>query len=293
MKHLALLLCLPCLALAKPPSKPVPVPDDVRVEKDVSYLPSERKEKADLYYPKAASGGMKLPAIVFIHGGGFNDGDKARQREVSICSDLARGGYVAMSINYKLWNSGVKHPTWPQCVYDAKTAVRWLRKNAAQVGIDPDRIGAIGGSAGGNLASMLAVTGPADGLDPKEPMGDVSARVSCAVDLYGAVDLPNYHDMKMFLKTRAEDAAVYAKASPINYCDKSDPPMLLIHGTADEVVNHSQSVTFAEKLKAAGVQHELISIPDAPHSFDLHPAQRDIREVVLGFFDKHLKSSKP
>ncbi|MBX7207307.1 MAG: alpha/beta hydrolase [Verrucomicrobiaceae bacterium] len=291
MKPLTLLLCLPCLALAKPPSQPVPVPDDIRVEKDVSYLANDRKEKADLYFPKTIAAGEKLPAIVFIHGGGFNDGDKARQREVSICSDLARGGYVAMSINYKLWNKGVKHPTWPQSVYDAKTAVRWLRKNAATIGINPDRIGAIGGSAGGNLASMLAVTGPADGLDPKEPLGDVSARVSCAVDLYGAVDLPNYHDMKMFLKTRAEDAAVYAKGSPINYCDKHDPPMLLIHGTADEVVDHSQSATFAAKLKAAGVEHEFVSIPGAPHSFDLHPAQRDIRDLVLGFFDKHLKAT--
>ena len=170
MKPLTLLLCLPCLALAKPPSQPVPVPDDIRVEKDVSYLANDRKEKADLYFPKTIAAGEKLPAIVFIHGGGFNDGDKARQREVSICSDLARGGYVAMSINYKLWNKGVKHPTWPQSVYDAKTAVRWLRKNAATIGINPDRIGAIGGSAGGNLASMLAVTGPADGLDPKEPL---------------------------------------------------------------------------------------------------------------------------
>lgn len=291
MKPLTLILSLPCLALAKPPSQPVPVPDDIRVEKDVSYLANDRKEKADLYFPKTIAAGEKLPAIVFIHGGGFNDGDKARQREVSICSDLARGGYVAMSINYKLWNKGVKRPTWPQCVYDAKTAVRWLRKNASTIGINPDRIGAIGGSAGGNLASMLAVTGPADGLDPKEPLGDVSARVSCAVDLYGAVDLPNYHDMKMFLKTRAEDAAVYAKASPINYCDKGDPPMLLIHGTADEVVDHSQSVTFDAKLKSAGVEHEFVSIPGAPHSFDLHPAQRDIRDLVLGFFDKHLKAT--
>lgn len=286
---LLLLLAVPSVMLAKPPSNPVPVPGDVRVESDVAYLDADRKEKADLYYPKNMDSGVKLPAVIVIHGGGFNDGDKARKREISICSDLVRGGYVTMSINYKLWNKGVKKPTWPQSLYDAKTAVRWLRKNAARLGVNPDRIGVLGGSAGGNLAAMLALTGPADGLEPAAPLGDVSARVSCAVDLYGAVDLPNYHDMKMFLKTRAEDPAVYSKASPVNYADKSDPPMLIIHGTADTVVDHSQSVTLAAKLKAAGVEHEFISIPDAPHSFDLQPSQRDLRPAVLGFLDKHLK----
>ncbi len=289
MKTLVFALTIPCLALAKPPSTAVPVPDDIRVEKDIAYLPAERKEKADLYFPKTLAPGAKLPAVIVIHGGGFNDGDKARQREISTCADLVRGGYAAMSINYKLWTKGTSKPTWPQCVLDAKTAVRWLRKNAAAHGIDPDRIAVLGGSAGGNLAAMLALTGPADGFDAAAPLADVSARVSCAIDLYGAVDLPNYHDMKMFFKTRAEDPAVYAKASPINYADKSDAPLLIIHGTADEVVNISQSITLAERLKAAGAEHEFITIPEAPHSFDLQPPQHDLRPVVLGFLDRHLK----
>jgi len=183
----------------------------------------------------------------------------------------------------------MKKPTWPRSLYDAKTAVRWIRKNAASYGINPDRVGSLGGSAGGNLAAMLALTGPADGLEPTDSLGDVSAKVSCGIDLCGAVDLPNYHDMKMFLKTAAEDPAVYAKASPINYADKDDAPMLIIHGTADEVVNHSQSVTLVDKLKAAGAEYEFVSIPGAPHTFDLQPKERDLRPVVLSFLDKHLK----
>jgi len=289
MKLIVALLTLPCLVLAKPPSKAVPVPEDIRVEKDLAYLTADRKEKADLYLPKIIAPGVKLPVVIVIHGGGFNDGDKARTREVSICTDLVRGGYAAMSINYKLWNKGMKKPTWPRSLYDAKTAVRWIRKNAASYGINPDRVGSLGGSAGGNLAAMLALTGPADGLEPTDSLGDVSAKVSCGIDLYGAVDLPNYHDMKMFLKTAAEDPAVYAKASPINYADKDDAPMLIIHGTADEVVNHSQSVTLVDKLKAAGAEYEFVSIPGAPHTFDLQPKERDLRPVVLGFLDKHLK----
>lgn len=89
-------LTFPCITFAKAPSKPVPVPDDLRVVKDVTYLPGGRNEKADLYFPKVMPADAKLPVVIVIH-----------------------GGYVAMSINYWLWNNGVKNPTWPQSFYDA------------------------------------------------------------------------------------------------------------------------------------------------------------------------------
>ena len=263
-------------------------PEDVRVDRDVAYLPPDRKQKADLYFPKQVAAGEKLPAVVIIHGGGFNDGDKDRRREINIGANLARRGYVGMSIDYKLWNKYAKSPTWPQSLHDAKSAVRWLRRNADRLGIDPDRIGAMGCSAGGNLVSMLAVTGPDDGL---EPAGDaaVPSTIRCAVDFYGAVDLPNYHDMKMFLKTREEDPESYRKASPINYCTPGDAPILLVHGTGDETVHVSQSETFAKALEAGGVEHELIVIPDAPHTFDLDYEAFDVKTPVFAFLDKHLK----
>ena len=99
-------------------------PDDIRVERDVAYLPSDRSHKADLYYPKEVPSGARLPVVIIIHGGGFNDGDKDRRREINIASHLARRGYVAMSIDYRLWSKGAKSPTWPQSLHDAKTAVR-------------------------------------------------------------------------------------------------------------------------------------------------------------------------
>jgi acetyl esterase/lipase len=208
-----------------------------------------------------------------------------RQREMNTCRTLALNGYAVMSINYKL--SIKDKATWPQSVLDAKTAVRWLRKNAERLQINPAKIGALGYSAGGNLASMLAVTQPKDGF---EPPGEGATAIACAADIYGAVDLINYHDMKMFNKTRAEAPELYKKGSPITYLDKSDPPMLLIHGTADETVPMSQSETFAKALKEADAPHELVIIPGAPHTFDLEPKQRDLRPVVLGFLDKHLKA---
>jgi acetyl esterase/lipase len=276
-------------AWAKEKSPPE-YPKDVRVEVDVAYLSEGRKDKADLYFPIELPAGSALPAVVVIHGGGFNDGDKARSREINLCQNLALHGYVAMSINYKLRKTKGQ-VTWPQSVHDAKTAVRWLRVNAGKLGIDPERIGAVGFSAGGNLAAMLATTGPEDGLDPAEPHGGVSASVRCGVDFYGAVDLMNYHDMKMFAKTREEAPELYHKASPLTYVDREDSPILMIHGTEDKTVPLSQSETLAAALKKAGVEHQLIVVPGAPHTFYVVSQSLDLRPQLFAFLGKHLGTS--
>jgi acetyl esterase/lipase len=274
--------------------KKVVYPTTVKVLKDVAYLNPERKEKADIYTSLDHDIKKPLPGIIVIHGGGFNDGDKARSRELNICENLTLQGYVCMSINYKLRR--VKDQvTWPQSVYDAKAAVRYLRKEAKNLGVDPDKIGVIGCSAGCNLSMMLATTGTADGFDAvkDEPYQDISSKVSCAVGFYGAVDLMNYHDMKMFAKTRDEAPELYKKGSPINYLDDKDPPMLLVHGTADVTVPLSQSETFLKIAKEKGANCSLEIIPEAPHTFDLQPKQRDLRPLVFAFFDQHLKGKVP
>jgi len=271
---------------AKEKTPPV-YPTDVRVEPDTVFLAEGRKEKADLYFPLERDPDQKSPALLVIHGGGFNDGDKARPREINIAGHLARNGYVAMSINYKL-RKMKGQVTWPQSLHDAKTAVRWLRKNADHLGIDPERIAVIGCSAGGNLAAMLATTGPADGLDPDGPYGEFPTHVRCAIDFYGAVDLMNYHDMKMFAKTREEAPELYRKASPISHVDAKDSPILMIHGTEDETVPLSQSETLAAALKSAGVEHHLLVVPGGPHTFYLESKKLDLRPQVFAFLEKHL-----
>ena len=274
--------------------KKIPVyPKTVAVLKDVAYLGGTRKEKADIYSPLDHDKAKPLPGIIVIHGGGFNDGDKARGRELNISENLTLKGYVCMSINYKLRRMQGQ-VTWPQSLYDAKAAVRYLRKEAAGLGVDPEKIGVIGCSAGCNLAMMLATTGLVDGFDavPGEPYQDVSARVACAIGFYGAVDLMNYHDMKMFAKTREEAPELYKKGSPITYLDAKDPPMLLVHGTADTTVPLSQSETYLRIAKEKGAPCVLEVIPDAPHTFDLQPKQRDLRPLVAAFFDQHLKGKQ-
>ena len=258
--------------------------DVTRTEHDVDFLGTGRKEKADLYLPSEAKPGQKFPAVVIIHGGGWAGGDKRAAREINIGTTLALHGYVGMSINYVLANEDHPGPTWPQNLHDCKTAVRWLRANAERLNVDPAHIGVIGGSAGGHLAAMVGLTG-----GELDPPGEGDCRVQCAVDLYGPVLCFEQRDLAMFRKTRAEAPELYQQADPRTHIDKNDPPLLILHGAADKTVPVADSEALASALKAAGVEHQLEVIPDAPHTFHLQPKQRDLRPLVLGFFDKHLK----
>jgi len=265
-----------------------------RIEKDIAYLAPDRKEKADLYLPASNPSGARRPAVVIIHGGGWTGGDKGAAREINIGTNLALNGYVGLSINYVLasTNKGTAKATWPQNLHDCMTAVRWLRKNAERLQVNPERIGVIGGSAGGHLAAMLAVIGGKDGLDPQGPYSEFSCRVQCAVDLYGPADLSGRLHLTMLGRSSEEAPELYRAASPVTYVDKLDPPILIVHGTADKTVDVGQSRLFAAKLKEAGARHELVIVEGAPHTFHLQPKQRDLRPVVLGFFDQHLKAAR-
>lgn len=264
---------------------------EIRTEKDVAYLGPDRAEKADLYLPEAGAAGTTYPGVVVIHGGGWTGGDKAAPREINICSTLAAAGYVCMSINYQLAKPG--GPTFPANIQEAKRAVRWLRKNAARLQLDGRSIGAIGGSAGGHLTALLAVSGPECGLDPAED-AEFSCRIQAAVPLYPHCasswegDRP-YDSLPMFAKPRAEAPALWDSASPIKSLSADDPPMLLVHGTADKTTPLDQSTRFRDAAVAVGVPCELIVIEGAAHAFHLQPVQRDLRPAVIGFFDRHLK----
>ncbi|NQT13144.1 MAG: alpha/beta hydrolase, partial [Planctomycetes bacterium] len=268
----------------------------VRVERDIAYLGEDRKETLDVYLPGKTSEEVRFPAVVIIHGGGWFAGDKAAKREQNIGATLAQAGYVCASVNYVLAKEREENfarrlaTVWPQNLHDCKMAVQFLRRNAARFHIDPKHIGAIGGSAGGHLTAMLGLTGPGDGLDPRGPHGEVSCRVQAIVPMYGAHDLTifaredNVYDA---MTDRQRDLCV--KASPVTYASKDDPPVLILHGTGDATVPVRQSDLLHAALKKVGVSTRLVVVEDAPHSFGLQPKQRDLRPLVIEFFDKHLK----
>jgi acetyl esterase/lipase len=260
--------------------------------RDVDYLGGDRPEKADIYLPPGRAANVKSPAMLIIHGGGWTTGDKAEEREVNIATNLAKAGYVAMSINYLLSKDGKQ--TWPLNVTCCETAVRWLRKNADRFQVDPDHIGVIGGSAGGHLAATLATNNDGRlGIGfAKSPYPECSCKVQCAVDLYGPIDLLSYKDLPMLGYTRAESPKIYRAASPNLLVGKDTAPILIIHGTADNSVSIEQSKLFAAALEKVGAPHELVIVEGAPHTFHLQPKQRDLRPVVLGFLDRYLKPKK-
>jgi len=266
---------------------------DPVIRKDVPYLGADRAEKADLYLP-ATQDGPGRPAVVIIHGGGWTGGDKGAKREINIGTTLANAGYVGMSINYRLQKKDGP-PAWPGNLHDCKVAVRYLRAHAKELNVDPNNIGVIGGSAGGHLAAMVGLTGDDKALDPAAPYPGVSTRVNCVVDMYG----PMADDKKRLERlvpivgaTFADKPEAFRAFCPLTHIDAKDPPVLILHGTADTTVEVADSERFAASLKQGGVTHQLVIIPGAPHTFDLQPKQRDLRPLVLEFFAKHLKPGR-
>lgn len=263
----------------------------VQIEKNIPYLGNDRAELADLYLPPSTEPGELRPGIVIIHGGGWTGGQRDARREINIGTTLAQHGYVCLSIDYMLQSRepGARK-IWPQNLHDCKTAVRWLRANAEKYQIDAEHIGVIGGSAGGHLAAMVGLTGPE--LDPDGPYGEYPTQVQAVIDLYGPM-AHTANRIRILIDPENPDAELLTKQiTPLSHIDPHDPPVLILHGTADKTVSVDDSKLFAQALQEGGVIHELIIIPDAPHTFHLQPKQRDLRPVVLGFFNTHLKPTQ-
>ena len=270
---------------------------EIEIVKNVEYLGQGRQQTLDLYLPPDS--GKPRPAVLIVHGGGWHSGDKAAERELNIGTNLAKAGYVCASVNYLLAQkkespiSTVVHlrQVWPRNLQDCMAAVQFLRANAEKYQIDPDNIGAIGGSAGGHLVAMLAYVSNGDGLDPKDgPHADQSCRIQAVVPMYGVYDLllfaKAYEVLDQFSD---EDKELGRVVSPVSYLDKGDPPALLLHGTRDDLVPLSQSEALHAALEKAKLATRLHIVEGGEHSFHLEPPQEDLRPLVIEFFGKHLK----
>jgi len=283
---------LASVQLASAQSKLV-IPDDVTFETGVEYAnPDDQHLQLDIARPKAGDG--PFPAIVCIHGGGFRAGN--RNGYDGLIVKLAQQGYVAMTVSYRL----APKYQFPAAVHDTKAAVRWARANAAKYKIDPARIGTTGGSAGGHLAQFLGVTAgvkefEGDGGNAKE-----SSAVACVVNVYGPSDFTKSYGksvdaaevLPLFLGGDLEKARKqHIKASPLYWVTPNAAPTLCIHGTDDKYVAHEQAVWIIDKLKASGVEAELLTLEGAGHGFKGKDAET-ADKAMLAYFDKQLKAKK-
>ena len=260
------------------------------LERDLVYATVDGHDLTlDLYRP--GTSGLH-PAIVFVHGGGWSSGDKATFADYALF--FAERGYVGISVNYRL---APEHP-FPAAVEDTKAAVRWLREDAEKYGVDPDRIGAMGSSAGGHLVAMLGVTDPSDGLEGSSGDLALSSRVQAVVDYFGPSDLslvgnlPDPAILAFIGGMCGEQQARCQAASPVTYVSPDDPPFLIVHGTADLRVPFSQSVVLRDALARAGVEATLLALEGAGHGLWPIDSAYGTRALTaaLGFFDRHLKA---
>ena len=262
------------------PERRIAFPGGVTGLPDLTYstVSGFRPLTLDLYLPAAqASGGA--PVIIYVHGGGWTSGHTrhsgAFENWPGVLASLAGRGYVVASINYRLSSEAPS----PAAEQDVKSAVRWLRANAARFGVDKRRIGIWGGSAGGTLAALAGTSCGVSALEPPVADTKVPAESDCVqavVAWYGVFDFAPLAKNVAAPATVARDLGCDATACPddkialasaIRHVDRTDPPFLLIHGALDKTVAVSQSERFHAVLQANSVKSQLLILPDVDHSF--------------------------
>jgi acetyl esterase/lipase len=328
MKKLALLMAVAILSLTSPMSGktadkiwklgervvPGPLPpvigSKVEVDSQIDLVYGKAGDfelKFDFAKPKLCKG-QKVPLAVYIHGGAWTSGDKGAGVSAGIKSPEAnlfyQLGFAVAAINYRLCPKYI----FPAQVEDCKLAIRFFRSNADNLGIDPDRIGIWGGSAGGHLVSMLGCADKTAGLEGPE-LANVSSRVQAVVDYFGPTDIKNLMDnnknknnpgittIANFLGCNPYECPEKAiQASPVTYVSKDDPPILMVHGDRDVVVPYSQSTVFAKKLHENGNACALIKVKNGGHGFvptpktaKIAPDNNSIRMLTVSHIARYLE----
>lgn len=246
-----------------------------------------RSLEADIFLPPLEE--KNRPAVLFIHGGGWIEGDRSQLRGYGIL--LARLGFVCMCNSYRLSNESI----WPAQVQDVNCAIRYLRANATDLGLDPNRIGVSGNSAGGHLSLMAAATNYDQIFEGNGGSNEVSSEIKAVCAIYPPTTirqlemlnpLENAFLMLMGKEAKKED---FDKASPLNYVTEDYPPCMLIHGSADSVVRLKDSTKFYEKLIEFNRPASLHIFSEEEHAFDGEPDYgRAIADLQALFFKKYL-----
>ncbi|MCA9048978.1 MAG: alpha/beta hydrolase [Planctomycetaceae bacterium] len=269
-----------------------PIPDSVTTRPGITYgTAGDTELKLDLYLPKETTG--TVPGLIFIHGGGWKGGRREDYRYYGV--RLAENGFAVASITYRLKEQAL----FPAAVEDAKCAVRWLRKNAAQYHVNPDRIGVAGGSAGGHLSMMVGYANDRPELEGTGGQPEVSSRVQAVVNFYGPTDLTTpyarSHDLVTGFIGRSFDEAPeqYRLASPLEHLTADDPPTLTFHGTLDSLVPVSQADALVAKQKELGIMTRYERLEGWPHAMDAAQVVNDYCfPRMLAFFNDTLRPNE-
>jgi len=272
---------------------------------DIPYASRSKSQTLDIYLPDKTEG--KFPVLVHIHGGAFKKGDKRDHQLTPYLEGLKRG-YAIVSINYRL----SEEARFPAAVHDCKTAVRYVKAMADTYGFDQDRIAVVGGSAGGNLSAMVALTPKNHELDDLG-LGypEFDSQVNACVDWFGPTDFlamdkqlaqnglgPQNHSeadspesMYMGGQITKLDPNIVARANPMTYVHPNSPFFLIQHGDVDHLVPVQQSILFAEKLKEiAGAERVEFSILNGADHGDPQFASQHNIDRVFDFLDRSLNS---
>jgi acetyl esterase/lipase len=283
-----LAVCASGIAQEKAKAEPQP-PEGVLYDKDVEFgTGGETKLKLDIARPSSA--GKALPCIVVIHGGGWRGGNF--KLHVPQIFDFAKHGYVSATVQYRL----VPTARWPAQIEDVKCAVRYLRANADKYGIDSSRFGAIGFSAGAHLSMLLGTMDKQDGLEGTGGNSGPSSKVQAVVSYFGPTDLAQTDFPEVvngmlydFLGgQRQERADAFKAASPVNYIDKEDAPILHFQGTKDRLVPFAQAYLLSDAMTKAGLPGRVELLQGADHGWGGVELARTIAASKT-FFDEHLK----
>jgi acetyl esterase/lipase len=271
--------------------------------KDLAYATVSSAQKLDLYIPATGSG--PFPVVIMVHGGGFMMGDKADGTGLTGVDPLLAAGYAVASINYRL--SG--EAKYPAQIYDAKAAVRFLRANAKTYNLNPEKFGAWGASAGGNLVALLGTTCGVAELEGAElGNADQSSCVQAVVDWFGPIDFlkmdeqfagtscPQTHNAADSPESKLVGATIQTvpdlvkTTNPMNYIDATDAPFLIQHGSADCNIPPVQGKNLADALGAAiGADNATYTLIDGAGHGGAQFETAENLQVVIGFLDKHLK----
>lgn len=279
-----LLWNLPRTAPAQAPA--AKAAQNVEFVPDVEYgKAGERSLKLDVIRPTQPAG-KSLPIVVWIHGGGWQGGDKSSGRG-RLAALVGSGNYVGFSIGYRLSGEAI----WPAQAHDCKAALRWIRANAEKYGANPDKIGLWGSSAGGHLVSLLGTSSDVKELDGANGSPGVSMKVTCVVDFCGPADFTNFRHPaveKLFGATYDRASEQARLASPVAHVTADDPPFLVVHGTADGTVPFAQGESFHQALKKAGVNSTLLVLEKGSHNI----GGNEVLARVRNFFERHLRGQE-